>query len=108
MIRIKNPLLGCALSVALSASPAMAADFHALAGLRGTTPAPLDDVVLAATEGGTVCTATVGLISVTADSGAAGGICLVGILTTPAGVLSIVAFANAFPSSAVNFVQFSL
>ena len=54
---IKNMLLSCALAVALSAAPAMAADFHALAGLRGATPTPLQDEVLAATEGGVACTA---------------------------------------------------
>ena len=49
----KSILLGGALAVALSA-PAMAADFHALKGLQGATPAPLQDGVLAATEGGGV------------------------------------------------------
>ena len=50
----KSILLGGALAVALSA-PAMAADFHALKGLQGAAPAPLQDGVLAATEGGAVC-----------------------------------------------------
>jgi hypothetical protein len=102
---IKNTLLGCALAVALSAAPAMAADFHALAGLQGTTPTPLHDEALAATEGGTVCTVTVELIRVTADSGTAGGVCLVGIVTNAAGSLAIFAFANTFPSFAANFLQ---
>ncbi|MGH8651403.1 MAG: hypothetical protein ACREYE_04090 [Gammaproteobacteria bacterium] len=52
MIKIKNTLLVSALAVALSTAPAMAADFHALAGLRGTAPTPLEDEALAATEGG--------------------------------------------------------
>jgi len=50
MIKIKTTLLGSALAVALSV-PAMAADFHALVAL-GATPAPLQDEVLASTEGG--------------------------------------------------------
>ena len=53
---IKTTLFGTALAVALSASPAIAEDFHALAGLQGATPAPLQDGVLAATEGGLICT----------------------------------------------------
>lgn len=53
----KSILLGGALAVALSA-PAMAGDFHALAGLQGATPAPLQDGVLAATEGGATCNLT--------------------------------------------------
>ena len=101
---IKNMLLGCALAVALSTATAMAADFHALAGLRGATPTPLQDEALAATEGGVACTAAAGPISVTADSGIAGGMCLVGIIITPTGVLSIFGFATAFPAS-VSFLQ---
>lgn len=105
MIRIKNTLLGSGLAVALSITPAIAADFHALAGLGGTTPTPLEDTALAATEGGTTCTATVGLISVTADSGLHGGVCIVGIVTNSTGALAIFAFANTFPSFAANFLQ---
>jgi hypothetical protein len=100
----KTTLLGSALAVTLSATPAMAADFHALAGLQGTIPAPLHDEVLAATEGGAVCTATVGSISVTADSGTAGGVCLVAILVTPEGV-AIFAVANALPVLGAQFLQ---
>jgi hypothetical protein len=102
---IKTTLLGSALAVALSAAPAMAADFHALAGLQGATPAPLQDEVLAATEGGAACTVAVGLVSVTVDSGTAGGVCLVSILVTPAGGLSIFAVANEIPILAANFLQ---
>ncbi len=102
---IKTTLLGSALAVALSAAPAMAADFHALAGLQGATPAPLQDEVLAATEGGAVCTVAVGLISVTADSGTAGGVCLIAILVTPTGGLAIFAVANALPVLAAQFLQ---
>ncbi|MGH8580268.1 MAG: hypothetical protein ACREVK_09175 [Gammaproteobacteria bacterium] len=105
MIKIKNTLLGCALTVALSVAPATTADFYALAGLRGTTPAPLPDEVLAATEGGAVCTVAFGLLSVTADSGTAGGVCLVSILITPTGGLAIFAVANALPVLAANFLQ---
>ena len=102
---IKNTLVSCALAVALSAAPAMAADFHALAGLRGATPTPLHDEVLAATEGGAACTVTLGPISVTADSGTAGGVCLIGILITPTRGLAIFAVANALPITAANFLQ---
>jgi hypothetical protein len=101
---IKTTLLGSALAVALSAAPAMAADFHALAGLQGTTPAPLQDEVLAATEGGALCTATIGSISVTADSGTAGGVCLIAILVTPGGV-AIFTVANALPVLIAQFLQ---
>lgn len=51
---IKTTLLGSALAVALSAA-AMAGDFHALAGLQGAIPSPLQDEALAATEGGFFC-----------------------------------------------------
>ncbi len=105
MIKIKNILLGGALAVALSAAPAMAADFHALAGLRGTTPAPLPDEVLAATEGGAICTVALGLLSVTANSGTEGGVCLVSILITPTGGMAIFAVANELPVLAANFLQ---
>ncbi|MGH8659019.1 MAG: hypothetical protein ACREV4_11245 [Gammaproteobacteria bacterium] len=105
MIKIKNTFLGSALAVALSAAPAMAADFHALAGLRGTTAAPLDDEVLAATEGGALCTVAVESISVTADSGTAGGVCLVSILITPTAGIAIFAVANALPVFGAQFLQ---
>ena len=102
---IKTTLLGSTLAVALSAAPAIAADFHALAGLKGATPAPLQDEVLAATEGGAACTVAVGSISVTADSHTAGGVCLISILVTPAGGLAIFAVANAIPIVTANFLQ---
>jgi hypothetical protein len=102
---IKTTLLGSALAVALSAAPAMAADFHALAELQGATPAALQDEVLAATEGGAACTVTVGPTSVTADSGTAGGVCLISILITPAGGLAIFAVANELSVLAANFLQ---
>ncbi len=102
---IRNTLLACALAVALSAAPAMAVDFHALAGLQGTAPTPLPDEALAATEGGAVCTVIAGAISVTADSGTPGGVCLIGILFTPTGGLAIFAVGNALPVTAANFLQ---
>jgi hypothetical protein len=105
MITIRNTLLNCVLAVALSAGPTMAADFHALAGLQATTPAPLSDEVLAATEGGAVCTVTAGLIAVTASSGTDGGVCLIAILTSPTGGLAIFAVANELPVLAANFLQ---
>jgi len=48
---LKTTLLGSALAVALSPA-AMAGDFHALAGLQGAIPSPLQDEALVATEGG--------------------------------------------------------
>src|SRR5918992_179497 len=66
----KTTLLGSALAVALSAAPAMAGDFHALAALQGATPAPLQDGVLAATEGGqNFCSTAVGDTASTAVEG---------------------------------------
>ncbi|MGH8615574.1 MAG: hypothetical protein ACREYF_27040 [Gammaproteobacteria bacterium] len=105
MIIIKNTLLGGALVVALSAIPARAADFHALAGLRGTTPTALEDEALAATEGGLLCTVSLGLITVSADSGAAGGSCVIGVATNSAGALAIFVFATTFPAFSANFLQ---
>ena len=66
---IKTTLLGSALAVALSAAPAMAADFQALAHLQGAAPTPLTDVVLAATEGGVVCTADTSTVTAAAIGG---------------------------------------
>lgn len=99
---IKTTLLGSALAVALSVAPAMAADFHALAGLQGATPASLHDEVLAATEGGAVCTIT-GVA--TADSGTAGGVCLIALLRTSTGGLAIFAVANELPVGVAQFLQ---
>jgi hypothetical protein len=88
-------LLGSALAVVLSA-PAMAADFHALAGLQ-STPAPLQDGVLAATEGGASCA----IGTVTADSGLPGGVCLIGLLPAAAAF----AVTNELPVTAAQFLQ---
>jgi hypothetical protein len=95
---IKTTLSGCALAVALSAGPAIAADFHALAGLQGATPAPLQDGVLAATEGGASC--SIGA-DVTADSGATGGVCLIALLP-PAAAFAV---TNELPVTAAQFLQ---
>lgn len=104
MIKIKNTLLGGALAVALSTAPAMAADFHALAGLRGAPPTPLEDEALAATEGGMLCTATHGLTTVTMDTGL-GGSCAMGLVFNSAGVLvAVFGFASTFTFTA-NFLQ---
>ena len=102
---IKNTLLGCALAAALSTASAMAADFHALAGLQGTTLTPLEDEVLAATEGGTVCAVTIGVITQTADTGIAGGTCFIGLLANLQGPVAIFAFATTFPSFSANLLQ---
>ncbi len=89
----RSILLGSALAVALSA-PVMAGDFHALNGLQGVGLAPLQDGVLAATEGGAACDFT----SAT-DGGA--GVCLLAAL--PNGAFFSV--ANALPVTAANFLQ---
>ncbi len=94
---IKTTLLGSALAVALSAAPAIAADFHALGGLQGATPAPLQDQVLATTEGGASCD----IGGVVADSGAPGGVCLIGLLP-PAAFFAV---TNALPVTAAQFLQ---
>jgi hypothetical protein len=84
---------GSALAVALSAAPAMAADFHALKGLQGAAPAPLQDGVLAATEGGQTCTV------ITADS-------LIGVaLCSALPPAAFFAVANALPVTAATFLQ---
>lgn len=92
-------LLGSALAVALSA-PAMAADFHALKGLQGATPAPLQDGVLAAAEGGAVCALGTPFA---ADSQGAGGVCLVSFIGGSQGAFFSV--TNAAPVSGANFLQ---
>ena len=91
---IKTTLFGSALAVALSAAPAMAADFHALNGLQGAAPAPLQDGVLAATEGGATCTV------IAADS-AGGGVALCAALP-PAAFFGV---ANFLPVTAAQYLQ---
>jgi len=97
MIKIKSTLLGSALAVALSA-PAMAGDFHALAGLQGTTPAPLQDEALAATEGGLFCQSAAGSFAGFDDPG---GVCLVSDLP-PFAAFAVSNFANV---TAAVFLQ---
>ena len=94
----KTTFLGSALAVALSAAPAMAADFHALKGLQGTSPAPLQDGVLAATEGGLLCTSSAGSSAGFAD---AFGVCL----TSDLPPFAHFAVSNALPVTAANFLQ---
>ncbi|MDQ3564457.1 MAG: hypothetical protein M3436_10055 [Pseudomonadota bacterium] len=89
----KSILLGSALAVALSA-PAMAADFHALKGLQGASLAPLQDGVLAATEGGAAC-------DFTTASTDGGGVCLLSALPNAA----FFSVANELPVTAANFLQ---
>jgi hypothetical protein len=89
----KTTLLGSALAVALSAAPAMAADFQALAALQGTSPAPLQDEVLAATEGGQTCT----VITASSETGVA--LCAA---LPPAAFFAV---ANAAPVTAAQFLQ---
>lgn len=96
---IKTTLFGSALAVALSAAPAMAADFHALKGLQGAAPAPLQEGVLAATEGGAICAGP----AQTADT-TGGGVCLassiVGTVTS-----ADFAVANAAPVAVAIFLM---
>jgi len=99
---IKTTLLGSALAVALSAAPAIAADFHALAGLQGVGPAPLQDGVLAATEGGLFCSSVNGSF---AGFAVATGVCLVSDLPTIAGGFSSFAVSNELPVTGATFLQ---
>lgn len=101
MIKIKTTLLGCALGVALSA-PAMAADFHALAGLQGTSPAPLQDKALAATEGGLSCVSVNG--SAVVDAGA---VCIASDVPTTLGVFSSFTVSNGLPVHTAQFLNAS-
>ena len=94
---IKTTLLGSALAVALSAGPAMAEDFHALKGLQGAAPAPLQDGVLATTEGGAECTFALA----TNGGGSGGGVCLLSALPFAA----FFSVANALPVTAANYLQ---
>jgi hypothetical protein len=96
----KTTLLGSALAVALSAAPAMAADFHALKGLQGASPAPLQDGVLAATEGGLFCS-TQGTAGSQAGFADASGVCLVSDLPP----FAFFAVSNAAPVTAAVFLQ---
>ena len=99
---IKTTLFGSALAVALSASPAIAEDFHALAGLQGATPAPLQDGVLAATEGGLFCSSVNGSF---AGFDVPSGVCLVSDLPTIAGGFSSFAVSNELPVTGATFLQ---
>ncbi len=91
---IKTTLLGSALAVALSAAPAMAEDFHALKGLQGAAPAPLQDGVLATTEGGATC-------NFGEASTETGGVCLLAALPFAA----FFSVANELPVTAAQFLQ---
>ena len=102
MIKTTTTLLGSALAVALSATSAIAADFHALKGLQAT-PAPLNDGVLATTEGGAVC--GVGISGFGADSGSPGGVCLLSFISHPTGTLVGFSVTNAAPVTGANFLQ---
>jgi hypothetical protein len=99
---IKTTLFGSALAVALSAAPAIAADFHALAGLQGASPAPLQDGVLAATEGGLFCSSVNGSF---AGFAVATGVCLVSDLPTISTQFSSFAVANELPVTGATFLQ---
>ena len=100
---IKTTLSVCALALALSAGPALAADFHALKGLQGAAPAPLHDGMLAATEGGSLCAA--------GDGAAAGGlldnvgVALCAALPSLGGDFANFAVFNAAPVTAAQFLQ---
>jgi hypothetical protein len=95
---IKTTMLGSALAVTLLAAPAIAEDFHALKGLQGATPAPLQDGVLATTEGGATCDAT------TVDS--LGGVALCAFLVSGAsGGAAAFTVANELPVTAAQFLQ---
>jgi hypothetical protein len=84
------------------ASPAIAEDFHALAGLQGASPAPLQDGVLAATEGGLLCTSVNGS---SAGFDVATGVCLVSDLPTISTQFSSFAVSNELPVTGATFLQ---
>ena len=91
---IKTTLLGSTLAVALSAGPAMAADFQALADLQVPAPTPLMDAAVTATEGGAACVSILGTsvaiagaaICESAIDGASGSAAAGGIDALPAGI----------------------
>jgi hypothetical protein len=101
-------LLGGALAVAVFSAPVMAADFHAMAALQAA-PAPMQDMELAATEGGLVCRAAIG--SIAAGSPVGGGVCLVGdimkIGLVDSGIGASFAVYNKLPVTGANFLQVS-
>lgn len=98
---IKSILLCSALVIVLSAGPAMAADFRALAGLHGLPPSPLHDEVLAATEGGAACSgSTAGAVAVV--QGAIGD-CVITFSLPPPSATFVV--ANGLPLSHATFIQ---
>ncbi|MEE9395392.1 MAG: hypothetical protein V3V31_00120 [Methylococcales bacterium] len=55
----KSLLLSSALTVALVSVPAVAGEFYAMSTWNGSTPAPLQDAELSATEGGASCSTPV-------------------------------------------------
>jgi hypothetical protein len=89
-------LVSTLVAVALS-TPAMAVDFHALAGLQGASPAPLQDGVLATTEGGAECD----FAFATNGGGSGGGVCLLSALPNAA----FFSVANELPVVGANFLQ---
>jgi hypothetical protein len=95
---IKTTLFASALAVALSA-PAMAGDFHALAGLQGTSPAPLQDEALAATEGGLSCISVNG--SIVDDAGA---VCIASDVPTSLGTFASFTVSNGLPVHTAFFL----
>jgi len=100
---IKSILLCSALVVVLSAGPAMAADFRALAGLHGLPPSPLHDEVLAATEGGAACSAHGSTAGAVADIQGAIGVCVITFSLPPPSATFVV--ANGLPLSHVTFIE---
>jgi hypothetical protein len=98
----KTILLVSALAAAALSAPAMAGDFHALAGLQGAAPAPLQDGVLAATEGGSACVAGGSIAGGLLDNA---GVALCAQLPTIAGVFANFAVFNAAPVTGAHFLQ---
>lgn len=98
-------LLGGVLAVAVFSAPVMAADFHAMAALQAA-PTPMQDVELAATEGGAVCSSALGSGT---GSTPGTGVCLVGdvALVASPGLGASFAVFNALPVTGANFLQVS-
>lgn len=101
----KMTLLGSAFAVVVLSAPVVAEDFHAMTALRAA-PAPMQDVELAATEGGVTCASALG--STTGNSPST-GVCLVGDVAQIGGGGLGASFAvfNALPVTGANFLQVS-
>lgn len=96
----KGTLIGSAITIILSSSPLMAADFYALSVLHGAAPLAIQDSELATTEGGATCASAGGS---TASNENPGGVCLTSDIGGSQG--ASFAVANDAPVTGANFLQ---